>query len=560
MHVERIKNRNGVITTLVRESYRDDGKVRKRTVANITHLPAEIQQSIERQLKGERHVPSSSFEVTRARSHGHVQAVIDTMKRLDFDRILGPGSRRERGLIKALIAARILDPASKLATVSAWGTTTLPELFDVTSSTEDALYEAMDKLLKRQPAIEKRLAKRHLEPCGLVLYDLTSSYVEGTQCPLASRGYSRDGKPHKLQINFGVLTDEVGRPVAVDVYDGRTADPSTVKDQLTKVKDTFGLDLVVFVGDRGMLAQTIIDDMQDRQGFEWITALKSGSLRKLQTEGSLQLDLFDERNIFEFTSEQYPDERLVACRNPALAERRANKRREMLDATKDELKKIQQSVKAGRLNGEGKIGIRVGRVINKYKMAKHFTLEITDDSIDFKLNDASIREESALDGLYVIRTSIAGDTMACDDVVRNYKRLTRVEKTFRSMKTSGLEVRPIYHRTESRVRAHIFLCMLAQYVQWHMQFAWRSLLFADEVDSGDFRDPVAPAQPSQAVKKKKIRKKTEDGLPVQNFKGLLRKLSTITKNTCRMPSGETFESMAKPDELQTRAFELIQAL
>ena len=560
MHVERIRNRNGVITTLVRESYRDDGKVRKRTVANITHLPEEIQLSIARQLKGETQLPASAFEVVGSRGHGHVQAVIETMKRLDFDRILGPGKGRQRELVKALVTARILEPASKLATASALENSTLAETLGIRGTTEDALYEAMDWLVERQPTIEKRLAKRHLEPCGLVLYDLTSSYVEGTECPLATRGYSRDGKPHKLQVNFGIITDEMGRPIAVDVYEGRTADPATVKDQITKVRSAFGLEQVVFVGDRGMLAQTVINDFRDYEGFEWITALKSGSLRKLRAEGDLQLGLFDERNIFEFTSDLYPDERLVACRNPALAKRRAEKRREMLEATKDELHKVRQAVEDGRLFDGGKIGVRVGRVINKYKMAKHFKLDIGDGRLAFEIDNESVREESSLDGLYVIRTSVPADTIDRDDVVRCYKRLTKVERDFRSMKASGLEVRPIFHRTEPRVRAHIFLCMLAQYVQWHMRHAWRELLFAEEMDATDTRDPVAPARPSPAVTKKKARKKTEDGLPVQSFKGLLRKLATITKNICRMPSGETFEQTTRADALQTRAFELLKAL
>lgn len=560
MHVDRIRNRNGVITTLVRECFREDGKVQKRTVANISHLPVEIQLSIERQLKGDVHLPLSAFEVIQTRNHGHVQAVMQAMKKLDFDRLLGPTDKRNRDLVKAMIAARILDPASKLATASGWGTTTIPETFGVEGATEDSLYGAMDWLLEQQFGIEKRLAKRHLEPCGLVLYDLTSTYVEGAACPIASRGYSRDGKPEKLQVNFGLVTDEMGRPVAVDVYDGRTADPTTVKDQLLKLKEAFGLDHVVFVGDRGMLAQTVIDDMRGRDGFEWITALKSGSLRKLKVDGTLQLGLFDERNIFEFTSERYPNERLVACRNPALAVRRAAKRNEMIAATKEELLKVKRMIESGRLQKEGKIGIRAGRIINKYKMAKHFKLDIADGRLEFEVDESSVRDESSLDGIYVVRTSVQADALGRDDVVRSYKRLTRVERAFRSMKVSGLEVRPIFHRTEPRVRAHIFLCVLAEYVQWHMRHAWSELLFAEESDSSDTRDPVAPAEPSELAKNKKTRKKTEEGLPVQSFKGLLKKLSTVAKNICRMPTGETFETITRMDELQTRAFDLLKKL
>lgn len=560
MHLERVKNRNGVVTVLVRQSYREDGKVKKRTVANITHLPEEIQLSIARQLKGEVLVPSAeAFKVVSSRHHGHVEAVSTAMKKLEVSKLLGPGSSQQKKIVMAMIAARILDPASKLATASGWGATTLPECFGVEGATEDELYRAMDWLLEQQPAIERRLAKRHLAPCGLVLYDLTSSYVEGTKCPLATRGYSRDGKSQKLQVNYGILTDEAGRPVAVHVYEGSTADPATVQDQLVKVRDEFGLDLVVFVGDRGMLAQTVIEDMRDRGGFEWITALKSGSLRKLHAEGSLQMDLFDERNIFEFNSELYPDERLIACRNPALAARRSAKRLEMVEATKEELQKIQQMVESGRLRGEGKIGVRVGRVINKYKMAKHFVLEIEDEALRYRVDEDSVREEAALDGVYVVRTSVAAEAIARDDVVRNYKRLTRVERAFRCMKTD-LDVRPIFHRTENRVRAHILLCMLAEYVQWHMRDAWRELLFAEEVDTLDDRDPVAPAQPSDLATQKKSTKKAQNGLPLLSLRGLLKKLSSIVKNTCQVDDGSTFETTTEPDTLQARALKLIKSL
>lgn len=560
MHLERVKNRNGVVTVLVRQSYREDGKVKKRTVANITHLPEELQLSIARQLKGEVLVPSAeAFKVVSSRHHGHVEAVSTAMKKLEVSKLLGPGSSQQKKIVMAMIAARILDPASKLATASGWGATTLPECFGVEGATEDELYRAMDWLLEQQPAIERRLAKRHLAPCGLVLYDLTSSYVEGTKCPLATRGYSRDGKSQKLQVNYGILTDEAGRPVAVHVYEGSTADPATVQDQLVKVRDEFGLDLVVFVGDRGMLAQTVIEDMRDRGGFEWITALKSGSLRKLHAEGSLQMDLFDERNIFEFNSELYPDERLIACRNPALAARRSAKRLEMVEATKEELQKIQQMVESGRLRGEGKIGVRVGRVINKYKMAKHFVLEIEDEALRYRVDEDSVREEAALDGVYVVRTSVAAEAIARDDVVRNYKRLTRVERAFRCMKTD-LDVRPIFHRTENRVRAHILLCMLAEYVQWHMRDAWRELLFAEEVDTLDDRDPVAPAQPSDLATQKKSTKKAQNGLPLLSLRGLLKKLSSIVKNTCQVDDGSTFETTTEPDTLQARALKLIKSL
>lgn len=560
MHVERIKNRNDVETVLVRQTFREDGKVKKRTVANITHLPKEIQISIARQLKGEALAPcASAFKVVSSRHHGHVEAVATAMKRLGFSKLLGKGTSQQQKLVMAMVAARVLDPASKLATASAWNLTTLADSFGVNGANEDDLYHAMDWLLTQQPAIERRLAKRHLEPCGLILYDLTSSYVEGTKCPLATRGYSRDGKPEKLQVNYGVLTDELGRPIAVHVYEGRTADSATVRDQLEKVKNEFGLDLVVFVGDRGMLAQTVIDDMRERDGFEWITALKSGALRKLHTEGNLQMGLFDQRNIFEFSSELYPDERLVACRNPALATRRTAKRLEMIEATERELEKVQRMVASGRLKDEGKIGVRVGRIVNKYKMAKHFILEIEDGTFRYSVNKDSVREESALDGVYVVRTSVSAEAISRDDVVRNYKRLTRVERTFRGMKTD-LEVRPIFHRTEDRVRAHIFLCMLAEYVQWHLRHAWRELLYAEEVDTLDHRDPVTASQPTAAAKKKKASKETHDGLPVHSFRGLLKRLSSVVRNTCEVEDGSTFETTTQPDRVQSRALELIASM
>lgn len=561
MHVERVKNRNDVVTVLVRESYREDGKVKKRTLANITHLPEAIQLTIARQLKGEVLAPcADAFRITASRHHGHVEAVSNAMKRLDFAKLLGAGiASPHLKLVMAMVAARVLDPASKLATASGWGTTTLPEVFGVKDKTEDDLYRAMDWLLEQQPAIERRLAKRHLEPCGLVLYDLTSSYVEGTKCPLATRGYSRDGKPEKLQVNYGLLTDEAGRPVAVHVYEGKTADSATVRDQLKKVKNSFGLDLVVFVGDRGMLAQTVIDDMRDNEGFEWITALKSGSLRKLRAEGSLQMDLFDERNIFEFSSDLYPNERLIACRNAALGARRTGKRLAMLDATKQELMKVQGMVRSGRLRGEAKIGVRAGRVVNKYKMAKHFALEIADDGLDFRIDEDSVREEAALDGLYVIRTSVSAEAIERDNVVRHYKRLTRVEQAFRCMKTD-LEVRPIYHRTEGRVRAHIFLCMLAEYVQWHLRRAWRELIFAEEVDTLDERDPVAAVQPTDTARRKKASKHTSDGLRLHSFRGMLKKLSSVVKNTCQVEDGGIFEMVTQPDPLQARALQLTNSV
>lgn len=565
MHLTRVKNRNGVITTLVRESYRDrnDGKVKKRTLANLSKLPEHAQEVVAKFLAGEDLVPAQShFEVLQSKTHGHVDAVLHAMRRLGIDRMLGLQKTRERSLVMGMIAARILAPGSKLDTTRWWRTTSLAETLDIENAHEDELYRAMDWLLERQPSIEKKLAQRHLEPCGLVLYDLTSTWVEGTKCPLAARGYSRDGKAEKLQVTFGLMTDEDGRPVSVNVYSGNTADPSTVQTQVEKLKEDFGLDLVVFVGDRGMLAQSTIDRLVDSTGIEWITALKSGAIRKLRSEGSLQLGLFDEKSLFEFESAAYPGERLVACRNPELAERRARKRQEFIEATRSELIKIQAMIGNGRLHDRAAIGLRAGRVINKYKVAKHFKLTIEDGRLIFRVDRRKVEAEAALDGIYVVRTSVAKDALSTDDVVRSYKRLAKVEKNFRSMKASGLQVRPIHHHLENRVRAHIFLCMLAQYVRWHLEKAWSELLFGEEEDHTPTRDPVKAATPSAKARRKRASKKNDEGGRIQSLKSLLRELSTIVKNTCRQRGtrNETFELTTRPNELQGRALELVRRM
>ncbi|MEL6341441.1 MAG: IS1634 family transposase [Myxococcota bacterium] len=561
MHLNRVRNQNGVETVLVRETYREDGKVRKRTLANVTHLPPQTQELIARSLAGEALVPASAFEIEQSRQHGHVEAVVAAMRKLKLDRLLCSTPCRERDLAMTLIAARILEPDSKLGTTRWWRTTTLLESLGIDPGTsENDLYRAMDWLEERQPAIEARLAKRHLEPCGLVLYDLTSTYVEGTKCDLAARGHNRDGKHGKLQVNFGMITDEDGRPISVSIYPGNTADPSTVQDQIHTIRNNFGIDLFVFVGDRGMIAQTAVDRFKEQVDVEWITALKSGAIAKLHAGGDLQMSLFDKRDLFEFTSPQFPGERLVACRNPLLADRRARKRIDMLNATRRALAKVRRMVRSGRLKGRDAIGVRVGRVINKYKMAKHFKLTITDTQFRYRIRRDSVAKEASVDGLYVIRTSVP-EAISTADVVRHYKRLTKVEKDFRAMKMTGLEVRPIYHRTERRVRAHIFLCMLALYVRWHMQRAWRPLLFAEETDTLPTRDPVKPAKPTRQATAKKSSKKTTDDLKLNSFCSLLRNLATITKNTCRTSKrSPTFEVITRRSALQARALKLINAM
>jgi Transposase DDE domain len=502
MHIDTIPNRNSrpayLLRESVRESVREGKRVRKRTLANLSSLPLDQIEAIRRVLKGERLGPiEDGLEVVRSRAHGHVEAVMTAMKRLGFEKLIDARASRERDLVIAMVAERIIAPdASKLGMTRAWADTTLGEDLGVTDADEDALYAAMDWLLDRQEVIEKRLAKRHLQDGGLVLFDLTSSYFEGVTCPLAKIGYSRDGKRGTLQVNYGLLTDARGCPVSVSVFEGNTADPKTLLPQIEKVKKGFGLDRLVLAGDRGMISNVQIEAMRQLDGVDWITALKSGAIAKLAEAGRLQLDLFDERNLISLTHEDYPGERLIACRNPALARLRAEKRQDLIAATARELEKVAAMVAAGRLKGADRIGVRVGKVIGKYKVGKHFELAIKDAAFTFKTDDKSIAAEAALDGLYVIRTSVAQTDMTAEQAVLNYKRLAEVERAFRTLKGIDLKVRPIRHRLEARVRAHILLSMLAYYVQWHMIEAWAPLTFVDEAsdDPARLADPVAPAR------------------------------------------------------------------
>jgi hypothetical protein len=564
MYIATVPNRSSPPAILLRESYREDGKVKTRTLANLSALPSEAVEAVRRVLSGEALLaPHEAFEIVESKHHGAVDAVLSAMRGLKMESLLSSRRCRERDLVMAMIAGRILAAGSKLKLTRWWETTSLPATLGVLDATEDDLYSAMDWLLERQPEIEKKLAARHLEPCALVLYDLTSTWFEGTQCPLAKRGYSRDGKRDKLQVNFGLLTDGRGCPVAVSVYEGSTTDSKTVKDQIDHIRENFKIDLVVFVGDRGMVTQAHVDTFRREGGVEWISALKSPAIRKLREGGQLQLGLFDVRNLFETTSPEFPDERLIACRNPELAKRRAHTRESLLDATIRELNKIRAAIAAGRLEGRAKIGLRAGRVINKYKVAKHFKLSILDDSLTFKVDWKKVEAEASLDGIYVIRTSVPKESMSSEDAVRNYKRLSRVERAFRATKTVDLHVRPIYHRTEARVRAHILLCMLAYYVEWHMREAWAPLLFTDENPVGS-PDGVAPAKRSAEAAAKVAAKTTDDGYPVHSFGSLLTKLSTIVRNRCRRlgaPASEpTFEIITTPDAHQARALKLISEL
>ncbi len=566
MHVHVVPNRGSPPTVLLRESYREGAKVGKRTLANLSSLSAAQIEAIRAALRGETFVsPGQAFGALRSPAHGHVQAVALTLQRLGFASLVAAKPCRERDLVLAMVAARILAPHTKLATTRWWHTTTLAEDFGVAEANEDDLYAAMDWLLARQDTIQKKLAARHLSAGGLVLYDLSSSYFEGTTCPLAKLGYNRDGKTGLLQVNYGLLTDARGCPVAVSVHEGNVCDSQTLMPAVHKLRDDFGIEQFVMVGDRGMISNKAIAELRETDGIGWITALKSVSIRALVEQGHLQLGLFDERHLVELSSPDYPGERLVACRNPELAKLRAHKRDELLAATERNLEKIKARVDAGKLAGQDEIGLRVGKVVNQYKMAKHFELAIGDHSFTFARKHASIAAEAALDGIYIIRTSVSAAQMDAPQCVHHYKSLANVERAFRSLKTVDLKVRPIHHRTADRVRAHIFLCMLAYYVEWHMREAWRELMFADtDSQAKATRDPVAPARRSQAAHAKAARHTLGDGTPVHSFSTLLADLATIVRNVCRTPQAEpdapTFEVVTTPNAKQHRAFELLQQI
>jgi len=702
MYVATIPNRGSPPAILLREGYREGGKVKNRTLANLTHLPAHVIELIRRSLKGEAFISTEdAFEKIESWHHGHVDAVRRAIKRLGFSRLIASRRSRQRDLVEAMVIGRILEPDneqnSKLANTRWWNITTLPQLLDLDDVDEDELYEAMDWLLERQDAIERRLAQRHLEEDGLVLYDLSSSYFEGVRCPLAALGHPRDGKKGKLQVNYGLLTDERGCPVAVSVFEGNTADTKTLMPQVTKIKDRFGIKAMVLVGDRGMISQKLIDkELRGMEGVAWITALKSSQIRKLVEAGHVQLGLFDERNLFEVTTPEYPGERLVACRNPELAKLRVHKRQSLLDATSklleqarltvergklrgtenirrrleavvksykvskhftftvredgfdfevehknkaaraalegvqreldrvrasvsrgsltankirgrvkkilgkydvaehivvnigaqdlaievkctetaaaaalesvyQQLQTVRSRVERGRFGGKDAIGVRVGKVVNKYKVAKHFVLDIRDDGLSFCVDADSVAAEAALDGVYIVRTSASAKRLSTEDAVRGYKSLSQVERAFRSLKTVDLKVRPIRHRLENRVRAHIFLCMLAYYVEWHMREAWRPLIFADEnQEARRTRDPVAPATRSEAAMGKVHSKVLDDGTVAHSFQTLLKLLSQIVRNVCRVRSAgddaPTVEIVTTPGEKQQRAYELLETI
>ena len=553
-------------THLLRRSYREGGVVKNETLGNLSHLPDALIEIIRRSLQGESFVPlGQAFEVTRSLPHGAVQAVSATMQRLGVTSLIASKPCRQRELVEAMIAARILAPHTKLATTRWWHASTLAEDYGVADADENELYGAMDWLLARQDTIQKKLAARHLTEGGLVLYDLSSSYFEGTCCPLAKHGYSRDGKRGLLQVNYGLLTDARGCPVAVSVHEGNVADSQTLMPEVKRLREAFGIQQMVMVGDRGMISSKAIAELRDTEGIGWISALKSASIRALLEQGHLQLDLFDERNLLELSSPDYPGERLVACRNRELAKLRAHKREDLLASTERNLQKIKLRVEAGKLTGQDQIGLRVGKVINQYKVAKHFELAIGENTFDFTRIEQHIAAEAALDGLYIIRTSVSQAQMDSAQCVRNYKSLANVERAFRSLKTIDLKIRPIHHRTADRVRAHIFLCMLAFYVEWHMREAWRELMFADTDQAAKAtRDPVAPAKRSEAALEKVAEHTLSDGTPAHSFSTLMAELATIVRNTCRAPAAQadapTFAVLTTPNAKQRHALELIQQI
>jgi hypothetical protein len=544
-------------SVLLRRSYREGGKVKKETLANLSHLPDEAIDAIRRTLRGEVLVAADeAFAIERSLPAGHVNAAQVMARRLELARLLDRQSSRERDLCLAMIVARAIAPASKLATVRALERCTLGDELGVIGADEDDLYGALDWLLERQARIEDRLARRHFGDGELVLYDVSSSYFEGRSCPLARLGYSRDGRRGTPQIVYGLLCDRPGRPIAVDVFSGEIHDDKTLPAQVTKLRERFGLKTVVVVCDRGMVTKANLALLSDTEGAGWITALKAPQIRRLVVDGALQLSLFDEHNMAEITTEEFPGERLVVCRNPLVAADRARKREDLLEATERGLQPIAERVARGTLRGADKIGLAVGPAVKRYRMKKHFDLAITNTSFTFTRKREQIAAEAALDGIYVLRTSVDSERLSTGEVVRAYKGLEQVERAFGTLKGPELQIRPIHHRLEDRVRAHVLLCMLAYYLTWHLRAAWAPLLFKDE-HPPLAADPVAKATRSPAAQRKAQTKRTTTGEPCHSYRSLLAELATLTRNTIR-PAGATatFDQLAQPTDLQARALDL----
>ena len=552
------------VAYLLRRSYRQGGKVKQQTLGNLSHLPLETIEVIRRSLRGQTFVPvDEGIEIVRSQAHGHVSAIRAMLRKLELHEIIDPRPSRMRDLVEAMIVSRIAAPRTKLATVRSWHTTTLPEDLGIEDATEDDLYEAMDWLLKRQERIETKLAKRHLHNGTLVLYDVSSGYVEGTKCPLAAFGYNCDGKKGKRRIVYGLMIDASGRPLGIEVYAGNTVDSGTVTDRVKQLKDRFGLAHVVLTGDRGMLTQARIDELKKIGGIDWISALRAPDIRKLAEKDLIQPSLFDEHDLVEICSPDFPGERLIVCRNPFLQEDRARTREELLKATEKDLDQIERRVAAGRLLRKEKIGMAVGRVLNKYKVGKHFQIDIDEGRFSYCRKHAAIEREAALDGIYVIRTSVPAEKMTSEEAVLSYKSLSRAERAFRTLKSVDPKIRPIHHWTEERVRSHIFLCMLAYYVEWHLREAWKPMLFDDEYPGTHEDDSVVrPAVRSERTRKKAQSKTRGNGRVVHSFQTLLAELATITRNTVRipaMPESEPFYVMTTPTPLQKEALDRVGA-
>jgi transposase len=547
------------VSHLLRRSYREGGKVKNETVGNISHLPEELVELVRAGLRGEPvGVLSDAFAIERSLPAGHVMAALVMARRLELSRLLDRQSSRERDLVLAMICQRAIAPMSKLATVRAFEQSTLAEELGVAEADEDDLYDAMDWLLERQSRIEDRLARRHLADGELVLYDVSSSYFEGRSCELAALGYSRDGKRGTPQIIYGLLCDKPGRPVAVEVFSGELHDDKTLPSQVAKLKQRFGLSRVVVVSDRGMVTKANLELLRETDGAGWITALKAPQIRKLVKDGALQLSLFDEQNLAEITADDYPGERLVVCRNPLVAAERARKREELLRATERGLKEIAERVEHGTLKGAAQIGLAVGPALKRYRVKKHFQIQITETTFTFERNTEQINQEAALDGFYVLRTSVPEGELDTAEVVRSYKGLEAVERAFKTFKGPELEIRPIHHHLEDRVRAHVFLCMLAYYLTWHLRQAWAPLLFKDEQPPTP-ADPVAKATRSPAAQRKAQTKRTTTGERAHSYKSLIAELATLTRNTIRLPGTQaTFHKLAEPNPTQARALELAE--
>jgi transposase/ribosomal protein L35 len=568
MYIETVPNRNSPPAILLREGWREGKKTHKRTLANLSHWPQQKIDTFRRLLQDEPLVsPQDLLSTQKTLPHGHVAAILRAIRKLQLDSILAAKPCRERDLVLAMIVQRLLDPSSKLATTRQWHSTTLAEELGVGEATEDDLYQAMDWLLERQGRIEQKLAARHLREGSLVLYDVSSSYYEGHTCPLAQYGHDRDGQKGLPIIVYGLMTDGEGRPIAVEVYAGNTGDPTTVVDQVNKLRERFHLSRVVLVGDRGMLTQPQIEKLKAHPQLGWITALTSVAIRGLRAQGALQLSLLDNQNLVEIQAPDYPGERLMVCYNPLMAEQRRRKREELLAATEKALSRIGKEVEHRTKTplAATAIALKVGKVLGRYKMGKHFAHTIEDGKLRWSRREETIAEEAKVDGIYVIRTSEAAEQLSAADTVRSYKSLAQVERAFRSLKGMDLLIRPIRHRTQERVPAHIFLCMLAYYVEWHLRRVWAPLLFEDEQLPAERqrRDPILPATSSESAQAKKRTKQTAEGLPVHSFATLLADLASRARVTYSLKadsSSPTFQQVPPPSPLQAKAYELLNLL